>query len=294
MTGRSDRAGPAGSFRGARVGRRWRLDTCATVSAGDRTQERTWADGHFARQVRRPAQPRQREQGLALAGLRGDPLPWLLHPDTPAVRHMALRELVGRSSVDAEAADARAMAMSTDPIAAILAAQHPDGYWEKPGPATPRSTAERCGSSSSSTSLALIRTDARIQARLRLRPCSQPGCRLAGSGRLAGLGTAPPPPSAVIHCLNGNLLRALIGFGWIEDRGVQGAIDWEARAITGEGMERWYATGTCGPGFACAANEKAPCAWGARQSPPRAGAHSPADARTPLSSEPSKLGPPSC
>jgi hypothetical protein len=41
------------------------------------------------------------------------------------------------------------------------------------------------------------------------------------------------------------------------------AIEWEARAITGEGVDRWYASGTCGPGFACAANEQLPCAWGA-------------------------------
>jgi hypothetical protein len=44
---------------------------------------------------------------------------------------------------------------------------------------------------------------------------------------------------------------------------VQRAIDWEARAITGEGFERYYASGTSGPGFGCAANERLPCAWGA-------------------------------
>jgi hypothetical protein len=31
-------------------------------------------------------------------------------------------------------------------------------------------------------------------------------------------------------------------------------------------VERWYASGTSGPGFACAANEKLPCAWGAVKS----------------------------
>jgi hypothetical protein len=55
----------------------------------------------------------------------------------------------------------------------------------------------------------------------------------------------------------------LIGFGFLDDSRVQRAIDWEARAITGDGMERYYASGTSGPGFACAANEKLPCAWGA-------------------------------
>jgi len=74
---------------------------------------------------------------------------------------------------------------------------------------------------------------------------------------------APPPSSSVIHCLNGNLLRALIGFGRIEDERVQRAIDWQARSITGEGFNQYYQSGTSGPGFCCAANEKLPCAWGA-------------------------------
>lgn len=72
-----------------------------------------------------------------------------------------------------------------------------------------------------------------------------------------------PPPSTVIHCLNGNLLRALIGFGHLEDEPVQAAIAWAAAAITGDGIGRWYRSGTCGPGFACAANDGQPCAWGA-------------------------------
>jgi hypothetical protein len=84
-----------------------------------------------------------------------------------------------------------------------------------------------------------------------------------GFGASGRIGAAAPPPVSVIHCLNGNLLRALIGFGWLDDDRVRRAVDWQARAITGEGMPRWYATGTSGPGFACAANEGEPCGWGA-------------------------------
>jgi hypothetical protein len=87
-----------------------------------------------------------------------------------------------------------------------------------------------------------------------------------GFGASGRVGASAPPPASVIHCLNGNLLRALIGFGWLRDERVRHAIDWEARAITGEGMPRWYASGTSGPGFACAANEGEPCAWGAIKS----------------------------
>jgi hypothetical protein len=44
---------------------------------------------------------------------------------------------------------------------------------------------------------------------------------------------------------------------------VQAAVRWAAAAITGEGGQRFYRSATCGPGFACAANERLPCAWGA-------------------------------
>jgi hypothetical protein len=89
-------------------------------------------------------------------------------------------------------------------------------------------------------------------------PTASGGFGMSGSKELR-----PPPPSSVLHCLNGNLLRALIRFGWLDDERVQRAIDWEARAITGEGFEGYFKSGTSGPGFCCAANEKQPCAWGA-------------------------------
>ena len=89
---------------------------------------------------------------------------------------------------------------------------------------------------------------------------SRPSGGFGASGRVGPEGS---PPSAVLHCLNGNLLRALIGFGWLGDPRLQKAIEWDARAITGECVERWYASGTSAPGFACGANEGLPCAWGA-------------------------------
>jgi hypothetical protein len=71
-----------------------------------------------------------------------------------------------------------------------------------------------------------------------------------------------PAPGLVLHCLTGNLLRALIGFGWLDDVRVERAIAWQAAAITGEGDPHWNAA-TPSPGFRCAANDGLPCAWGA-------------------------------
>lgn len=194
--------------------------------------------------------------------LMADPLPWLLDPATPAVRHVALRDLLNRAGDDTEIVTARGAAMLADPIASILAAQRPEGYWEKPGPgyATKyRGTVWQV--------IFLDQLGADPDADGVQRACQyvleHSQAATGGFGASGSITAAAPPPSAVIHCLNGNLLRALIGFGWLGDDRVQQAIEWQARAITGEGVERWYATGTSGPGFACAANEGLPCAWGA-------------------------------
>jgi hypothetical protein len=193
--------------------------------------------------------------------LRGDPLAWLLEPADPAVRHAALRDLLDRPVDDPEVAEARAAAMAGQPIASILAAQQPDGWWEKPGPGYATKYRGTVWQVIFLDQLRADPEDPRIA-----RACAyilDHSQAVSGGFGASGSVTGPPPPSAVIHCLNGNLLRALIGFGWLGDARVERAIDWEARAITGQGVERWYASGTSGPLFACAANEGLPCAWGA-------------------------------
>jgi hypothetical protein len=190
--------------------------------------------------------------------LNGDPLPWLLERDAPAVRHLALRDLIGKPADDAEVAEARGRATISDPIASILAAQDAEGWWVAPGPGyTPKYTStvwnliflDQMGASGA---------DSGIQA-----ACEYVlGHSQAPTGGFSAAGKGSPVSSGVVHCLNGNLLRALIGFGRLEDERVQRSIDWQAAAITGEGMARWYGY-TPGPGFACGANDGRPCAWGA-------------------------------
>lgn len=229
-----------------------------------------------------PPKPRWR------ACLRADPLPWLLEGSTPAVRHLALRQLVGRPADDLEVASARKAAMTVDPIAAILAAQHPEGYWEKPGPGYATKYRGTVWQVIFLDQLGADPADDRIRRACEyvLAHSRAANGGFAASGRAS---TEAPPGSAVIHCLNGNLIRALIGLGWLDDPRLEEAIEWEARAITGRGMERWYASGTSGPGFACAANEKVPCGWGAVKA--IAGlARIPVQNRSPLVAEAIDLG----
>jgi len=55
----------------------------------------------------------------------------LLDDDTPAVRHLALRQLLDQPEDAPEVRQARTAAMRADPIAAILAAEQPEGFWVK-------------------------------------------------------------------------------------------------------------------------------------------------------------------
>jgi hypothetical protein len=207
-----------------------------------------------------------------------DLLPWLLEESDPAVRAAALQRLVGRPGDDPEVVTARRRAMEVDPIRSMLDAQHPDGWWERPGPGYAPKYRGTVWSLVFLEQLGADPADARIQAAARYVltwcPTSAGGFGISTKAKQAN-----PPPSMVVHCLNGNLVRALIGLGHLEDPVVEAAVDWAARAITGEGVDRWYAS-TPGPGFACGANDRQPCAWGAVKEL-RGLAAIPADRRTP-------------
>jgi hypothetical protein len=152
--------------------------------------------------------------------------------------------------------------MAADPIASILAAGSPDGHWEKPGPGYATKYRGTVWQLIFLDQLGADPADERVH-RAGEYVLSHSQAENGGFGASGVAGAGPPPSSRVIHCLTGNLLRALIGFGWLDDPRVVRAIEWQARAITGDGVARWYASGTCGPGFACAANDRLPCAWGA-------------------------------
>lgn len=156
-----------------------------------------------------------------LGHVRADPLPWLLAADTPAVRAATLQRLLDAPADAPEVREARAAAMDVDPIKAVLAAQDPAGWWVKPGPGySPkyRGTVwqviflDQLGADP--THPQIVRACDYVLAWC---PTSSGGFGCSGAGK-----EVHPPPSAVIHCLNGNLLRALIGFGRLDDPPVQG------------------------------------------------------------------------
>jgi hypothetical protein len=209
-------------------------------------------------------------------GLNDDPLPWLLEPDlaNPGVRYFALRELLDRLEDAPEVGEARAAIKATGPVLAILDAQYPEGYWVKPGGGySPKYR---------STVWQII-----VLAELGAEPADERvrrGCEYLLNHSIAANGAfsayQKPVPSGSVHCLNGNLLYALLRLGYADDPRVQTALDWQARAITGEGIQ-YLKSGTNGPGFACSVNEGQPCAWGATKAM-KALIAVPPDQRTPV------------
>lgn len=191
--------------------------------------------------------------------LNDDPMPWLLEtdPDTPGVRYFALRDLLGRPADDPEVAAAQRAVMTSGPVPAILDNQHPDGYWVKLGGGYSPKYRGTVWQIIFLAELGADPADERVQR----------GCEYVLSHSIAANGafsaSQRPVPSNAVHCLNGNLLYALLHLGRAHDARVQTALDWQARAITGEGEIDYYKSGTAGPTFACGVNLGQPCGWGA-------------------------------
>ncbi len=176
-----------------------------------------------------------------LEHLSADPLPWLLGYDNPAVRAATLQRLLGEAPDAPHVREARVAAMDSDPIKSLLAAQDPAGWWAEPGPGY--SPAYR-GTAWQVVFLDQLGADAR-------HPQVARACDYVLDRTVT-----QPPPARVIHCLDGSLLRALIGFGRLDDERVRVAIDQAARSITGDGMIGWSASGD-GPGARGTLNELA-------------------------------------
>jgi hypothetical protein len=193
-------------------------------------------------------------------------LTWLLEPDpaNPGVRYFALKDLLDQPAAAPEVVAAQDAVMASGPVPAILAAQDPAGFWVEPGPGYyPKYT----GTVWQIIFLAQFGADGRD------RRVHAGGEYLLDHARSTYGGfSAGSSPSGMIHCLQGNLAAALLDLGWQGDARLDAALDWLARSITGEGIApaaekdapiRYYRSGNSAPGFACAANNQLPCAWGA-------------------------------
>lgn len=190
-------------------------------------------------------------------------LNWLLEKENSGVRYLALRDIMQLPGDDPDFVVAREIAHREGPIATVLDAMHPEGYWEKQGPGyLPKYT-------STVWSIILL---AQLGANIDLDPRIQVACLylMEHAFNEDGQFSSNGPPSGTIDCLQGNVCAALLDLGY-EDLRLDSAFEWMARTVTGEGLAplgdkkarlRYYA-GKCGPVFACGANNGLSCAWGA-------------------------------
>ena len=201
-------------------------------------------------------------------------LDWLLEKRDPGVRAFALRDLLGAPADDGEVRAARRAALRASPVREILEAQQPEGWWGKPGPGYGPKYRSTVWSMIFLGQLGADGGDRRVRRGadyLFLHSRAR-----APYGGFSYNGT----PAGTFHCLAGNLCASLLELGFGDDARLQGALDWLARSITGDGIlpasarqtpaskadgeaARYYRTGNSGPGFLCSANNHRPCAWGA-------------------------------
>ncbi len=186
---------------------------------------------------------------------------WLLEPADVGVRYLAMRGLLQTNAKEMDAAIIQAH--RDGPIAVILDKMCKEGYWEKPGAGYyPKYT----GTVWSIILLAQLGASNEIDKRITTACSYILGHSLTQDGQFTINGL----PSMTVDCLQGNLCQSLLDLGCTDAR-LYKAFEWMARSVTGEGIApitdktarlRYYA-GKCGSNFACGANNKLPCAWGA-------------------------------
>lgn len=192
-------------------------------------------------------------------------LNWLLEEDAsqPAVRYFTLIDLLGVSKDDPRVVRAFKDIMLSGPIPKILAAQNPEGNWQKAGAGYSTKYKGTIWQIIFLASLGADKNDQRVKK----------ACEYVLTHAISPIGSFGynGTPSGFIHCHSGNLCSSLINLGYLEDERLQRALEWQARLITGEGVstldnkqeERRYYRYTPAPNFVCGPNGDKSCAWGA-------------------------------
>jgi hypothetical protein len=193
--------------------------------------------------------------------LTGNVIKWLLEPEDIGIRYLAMRDLIKTDAKELESVNKQAH--REGPIAIVLDKMNKEGYWVQPGAGYyPKYTGTVWSIILLAQMGASIGTDKRIET-----ACSYILDHTLAKG---GLFTMNGSPSATLDCLQGNLCTSLLDLGCKDPR-LDKAFEWMARSVTGEDVApmtdksapvRYYAW-KCGPNFACGANNKLSCAWGA-------------------------------
>ncbi|HEY6237992.1 MAG TPA: hypothetical protein VIZ68_02250 [Thermoplasmata archaeon] len=144
-------------------------------------------------------------------------LDWLLEPDQPSVRYLALTQLQGKRATDPDVRDAKSQIPSTGWVAEILARRDPAGWWVRE-----KSLYHPKYLSTNWNLLALSDLGA-----TRAIPPVRASCELwMERSPLKGGGVGGMSSGNGHLCYTGNMARALIRFGYGDDPRVRKALDW--------------------------------------------------------------------
>ena len=183
-----------------------------------------------------------------------DPLPWLLESENPSARYLALTALLGHPPDDPEVLAARQAIPGWGAARAMLDAQWPEGYWIAPGVGYSPKYKSTVWQVIVLAALGAPRTPA-IE-----RACDY----VLGESRLPdGRFSAKTTEQGAIPCLGGNVLRALVQFGF-EDPRVEASLDALAKMALRDGYRcRYNALQAPDGAWPQRMRDGLPCAWGA-------------------------------
>jgi hypothetical protein len=164
-----------------------------------------------------------------------DVLDWLLEPSQPAIRYLAMRDLLERESLE-DLEEVEHMVATKGWVADILSGQKPQGYWceNEDGLYRPKYLSTNWMLLTLSD-LGVTRDDPRVETacRLWLDTYSRPD---------GGFDT--PGAEQSEHCVTGNTARALIKFGYAEEPRVKSALDYLVETQKEDGG--WHCFGSTG------------------------------------------------
>jgi hypothetical protein len=167
--------------------------------------------------------------------LKADPTSWLLEPDNPSVRYWALVDILDQPADDLDVFRAQAAIPAWPPVAELLAAQKPDGYWAKPDYYLPRTGRGTFWVLTVLADLGLTTGNEYIR-----RACEFMFAHQRESGefcrrrRVRGQGVVWQEQGE--PCTHARIVRFLIQFGYGDDPRVRRAIDWLLPLQRDDGM----------------------------------------------------------
>jgi hypothetical protein len=177
-------------------------------------------------------------------------LAWLLEPENPSVRYLALTDLLDRPVSDSESIAARAAMPGWGPAKAILAAQWPEGYWMRPGVGYSPKYKATVWQVIFLAALGAPRVEAVDRA------CAY----VLGHSRLPdGRFSAYKTAKGATACLNGNLLRAMLQLG-CDDHRLKESLDALVEMVTRDEYRCRFNSPDPPAGRM---RDGLPCAWGA-------------------------------